>query len=286
MSTPASKISLPSKPKFVRVPALCSLVDSCDFWGEDDSFFPCSVAGCRKKVNVDCAFYEKGYEPNWKRFGCDEYDSNIFFPVLCCNCKAPVCDNCTTDPSGVECRICGKIEDIDILLKRTNRPRKVDIIDFVCMTHTVANDFIKTNLGSNWTLFLKWFIANGRVIDITKINTDEMCEIVSKFKLFCLKWVFLKSTFAVMKQIPLAPVASIFNPHFEKFMKKSSKFVGSLPFIIFRNEDLEMYRIFGFMMKMIAKITRNSVVFICGRESQFFSLCFRSFYARLLLTKL
>jgi hypothetical protein len=171
-------------------------------------------------------------------------------------------------------------------MKRANRLKGEINLDFICIVHTVANEFIKKNLGPNWLFFVRYHRTNGRVIDITKINTDEMCENVSKFKLLSLAWGFINFTSSFMKRIPLAPVASIFNPHFEKFMKKSSKFVGSLPFIIFRNEDLEMYRIFGFMMKMIAKITRNSVVFICGRESQFFSLCFRSFYARLLLTKL
>jgi hypothetical protein len=155
---------------------------------------------------------------------------------------------------------------------------------FWMMNLTDSDQFIEDNIGRNYPFFLKWYLANGRVIDITEINTAVMCKHVSNFKLFCLKWVFIKFTSAFTKRIPLAPLASIYHPHFEKFMKKSSEFVGSLPIISFRKQDLQMYRIFGFMMKMIEKITRNSVVLMGGRESQVFATCFRRFYGRILLT--
>ena len=206
--------------------------------------------------------------------------------VLKCDCKAPVCEGCAIDCSG-HCRLCGQIVDVELVIKGSIFKKKNWLVGethrgFWMMSMMDANEFIETNLGPNWLFFMKWFLANGGVFDITKINTAVMCKHVSNFKLFCLKWVFMKFTSAFMKRIPLTPVASIFNPHFEKFMKNSSEFVGSLPFIIFRNQDLQMYRIFGFMIKIIAKITRNSVVLMGSGENQIFLRCFRRFYARLL----
>jgi len=283
----ADNIPLHQK-SFLELP-LCEKVEDHEFWGHESPVFQCGVVGCRRSVEVDYNFYDKGYDPNWKQIGCDDYDSNSDLAVIGCRCETPVCDKCAEDPSCVKCKICRTIEDIGVLpkegkMKRKNRPIREINLDFVCSAHTVANDFIEKNLGPNWLFFVRYYRTNGRVIDITKINTDEMCEIVSKFKLFCLNWGFLKSTSVFTKRIPLASVASIFNPHFEKFMRESAGFLGSLRIIIFRKKDLERYRFFGFMMKMIAKITRNSVVLMGGRESQVFATCFRRFYARLLLT--
>jgi hypothetical protein len=288
MSEPESKIVLPakSKSKFVWVPPLCSTIDGCDCWDESDLRVPCSVNGCIETAKAKYCWYKEGVKPRWKQYGDDcHYDSSCYYAVLDCGCQAPVCDECAIDCSG-HCRLCGQVVDTEIVSKgsimKGDNWRDESNRGFWMMIHTDANDFIDTNLGKNWSFFLSWFLANGGEIDITEINTDDMCDKVSDFKLFCLKWVFLRSTSAFTKRIPLAPVASIFNPRFDIFMRESAGFLGSLRIIIFRKKDLERYRFFGFMMKMIAKITRDSVVYIGGRENQIFAACFRRFYARLL----
>ena len=150
--------------------------------------------------------------------------------------------------------------------------------------HKDCQDFINCNLDRNYPFFLSWFLANRGVINITEMNSTEMCVHVMQFRMFCLKMNFLRSTAAVMKRI--APSMRIYNSQFEKFMRESAGFLGSLEFIVFFVKDLKRYHFFGFVIKMIAKITRNSVVLMGGRESQVFATCFRRFYARLLLTKL
>jgi hypothetical protein len=285
MSVRAFRIVRPGNIRWV--PDLCHTINECDCWDESDLKVPCGVVGCTKLAKAKYDWYREGVRPRMKQYGDCYYDSSCCYVVLDCDCQVPVCGECAIECSG-HCRICGRVVDTELVSKgrimKDDNWREVTNRGFWMMTHTDANEFILINFGENWSFFLKWFLAKGGKIDITEINSYEMCKHGSDFKLFCLEWVFLRSTSAFTKQIPLASVASIFNPRFEKIMRESAGFVGSLPFIIFRKKDLERYRLFGMMMKMIARITRDSVVFVDGRESQFFSLCFRSFYARLLLT--
>jgi hypothetical protein len=289
MSEPVFKIELPAKAKskFVWVPPLCRVISGYDDWDESDPEFPCFVNGCRNIVELEYFFYKEGCTPDLKQVGKYTYDSRRYYAVLNCGCQAPVCEDCSAECSFGPCRVCGQEADIDIEFKglimedknwlegETNR-------GFWMMILTDAEQFIEENIGRNYPFFLKWYLAQGGEIDITEMNTPKMCKYISDFKLFCLKWVFLKSTFAVIRQISVAPLASICDPRLDIFMKQSAEFLGSLRFIIFRKKDLERYRFFGFMMKMIAKITRDTVVYIGGRENQIFATYLRRFYARLL----
>ena len=255
---------------------------------ENELEIPCGNRGCPNSVIIE----DDIHRGEVKYIGKHRYDSGQFIAVLSCECQAPVCDECACNDSPDSCRICGcdfiaveSVSKLDIMDARNFYKRwDHSNIQFFVMMHKDCQNFINCNLDRNYPFFLNWFLANRGVINITEMNSTEMCVHVMQFRMFCLKMNFLRSTAAVMKQI--APRMRIYNSQFEKFMRHSAGFIGSLRIIIFRKKDLERYRLFGLMMKMIAKIIRNSVVLMGGRESQVFATCFRRFYARLLLTKL
>lgn len=269
MSEPASKIALPRR--VVWEPPLCHTVDHCDCWDESDPEFQCFTEGCSNQVVLEYSYYRGGEE---KRFGdCDYFDSGLHFGILTCSCQSPVCDECLKDFANFRCRVCGQRADVDIIRKNRvmseiNWVRGEKNRGFWMMKLTDAQEFIDENLGVNYPFFLEWFLARGGVIDITEMNNAVMCEHVTKFKLFCLRMVFLKSTLSFIRRIPGAHVMSHYEPRFERFMRQTSGFVGSLQLIIYRKKDLKKYQLFGLMVKVIQKLSDSSVVVIERREFQ------------------
>ena len=150
-------------------------------------------------------------------------------------------------------------------------------MEFFVMMHKDCQDFINCNLDRNYPFFLSWFLANRGVINITEMNSTEMCVHVMQFRMFCLKMNFLRSTAAVMKRI--APSMRIYNSQFERFMSQSVRFDIPLQLINFHKNDLKRYCLFGFVMKMIEKLAQPSVV-LQGRNQ--IPHYFRRLFSRIL----
>ena len=234
-------------------------------WDESDPEFQCFVQGCRNKVVLEHYLYHGGEEKQFGKY--DSFDAGTHFGILNCSCQSPVCDSCLANFAMFRCRLCGQRADVDIIQKNRVMSDKNVIRDetnrgFWMMKLTDAQEFIDRNLGENYPKFLEWFLARGGEIHMTEMNSAVMCENVTIFKLFCLKMVFLKSTFTFMRQLSDVPFMSHYEPRFEKFMRQASEFVGSLQLVNFRRKDLKIYRLFGLMMKMIEKIADSSVVLI------------------------
>ena len=242
---------------------------------------PCCNKGCRKIVTIEDEIHQGKVKLN----GEQPYDSGQSIAVLSCNCKGPVCDECACEDLPDACRICGcDFLAIDLVSKReimndSNYYKRWDFsnIQFFVMMYKDCQDFIDFNLGSNYPFFLKWFLANGGVVDIIKMNNTEMCVQVVQFRWFCLKMNFLKISAAVMRRI--APSVRVYNSQFDIFMRESAGIVGSLQPIIFRKKELKKYHLFGFLMKIIEKLAQPSVVLL-GRQR--LPHYFGSFYSRII----
>jgi len=243
---------------------------------------PCCNKGCRKIVTIEDEIHQGTVKLN----GEQPYDSGRLIAVLSCRCQGPVCDECACEDLPDECRICG-CEDflaVELVSKR-------DIMDdrnyykqwgssnmqFFVMMHKDSQDFRDFNLGSNYPFFLRWFLANGGVVDIIKMNNTEMCVQVVQFRWFCLKINFLKISAAVMRRI--APSVRVYNSQFDIFMRESARIIGSLQPIIFRKKELKKYHLFGFLMKMIEKLAQPSVVSLGRQRLPHF---FGSFHSRII----
>lgn len=191
MSTPASKNFL------FHEPTLCCTVREYYCWNDSSPTFPCFAQGCSKPVKVKYKIYTEETPPRRKPVCDDWYNNRRFYAVFDCKCQAPMCDDCSKRYAWRTCRICGQNADIKIVFKRdimsekntTSEPGRA----YWLMKLTEFETFKNENLGLHYPKFLEWFLARGRVIDFTEMNSDAMCEQVIQFKLFCYEEFIVKN---------------------------------------------------------------------------------------------
>jgi hypothetical protein len=149
MSEPKHRICLFGDPRYVwKHP--CRPVSGCDCWDESDLEVPCSTRGCQNHVSVEYATYSQDSKPDLKFIGDCFYNSGRNDAVYYCNCKSPVCEDCSSKCGHGPCRICGEQADIEVLFKRRKRledncghPER----DWWMMKHEDARRFIDRNIG-------------------------------------------------------------------------------------------------------------------------------------------
>ena len=195
MSEEANRIVFPSNIVWER--PLCSTVSGCYCWDDSSPTFRCFAQGCSKEVKVKYKIYTRETSPRLKPICDDLYNNRRFYAVLDCKCQAPVCDNCSRRYAWRTCRICGQNADIEIVFKRNIMSEKNTTREpcraYWLMKLTDAETFKNENLGLHYPKFLEWFLARGRVIDFTEMNSDAMCEHVTQFKLFCYEEFMIKN---------------------------------------------------------------------------------------------
>ena len=265
-------------------PMRCRIVPVHDWDGPDLEIQCCNV-GCYRQCTMEYEYY-KGGDVRFE--GGDSFDSGMYYAYLTCDCFAPVCWRCIAVLSRNGCRICGNrhvdVEKIrkSIVMEKKNTRRDLYNRDFWFMMLDTSVRFNETNFpGGDYPDFLRWFfLKTGTRIDITKINSQEMCDMVDKFRLHKAKYSFLRLAFPVMNRFSAEVLREPSKLRFIRFFMTSETVCRFLAIDSFSgNRCAKVFPFLGLTKKIVERLT-CAFWFFNGTHTQDLSWFFVRLIAR------